>query len=316
METDLARSLRTAKRKVQYDTQCKRVLGNKLVLAWILRRAVREFAGMPLEVIRRCIEAAEISTVEVAPGESGEGRITGQANEDAVPGEGTIYYDIRFQAVLPGNGENLVLLMNVEAQKKYRPGYEIVTRGIFYGARMLSSQLDTEFFIPDYNGLRKVCSIWICMNAPSGIGNAIAEYSIKKRDVVPGIADRPLAYDKLSVVVIALNEKMESEDTFLNFMNAILSPTKPYEEKKRILTERYHVPMDSEFGKELKIMCNLSDYVEEIGIKKGREEGKTEIIFAMFRENLSDEMVSRLSGYSMEEIRKLRRENAPEKKAR
>ena len=92
METDLARSLRTAKRKVQYDTQCKRVLGNKLVLAWILRRAVREFAGMPLEVIRRCIEAAEISTVEVAPGESGEGRITGQANEDAVPGEGTIYY--------------------------------------------------------------------------------------------------------------------------------------------------------------------------------------------------------------------------------
>ena len=99
-------------------------------------------------------------------------------------------------------------------------------------------------------------------------------------------------------------------------MNSILSPTKPYEEKKRILTERYHVPMDSEFGKELKLMCNLSDYVEEIGIKKGREEGKTEIIFAMFRENLSDEMVSRLSGYSMEEIRKLRRENAPEKKAR
>ena len=97
------------------------------------------------------------------------------------------------------------MIINVEAQKEYRPGYSLTTRGIFYGARMISAQKGIEFTGKEYDNIRKVYSIWICMNAPDYIGNAISKYSIRKTDILPGIPDRPQGYDKMTVIHICLN---------------------------------------------------------------------------------------------------------------
>ena len=123
MKNELARDLSLAEGKHQYDNQVKRVLSNKIILAWI-------------------------------------------------------YYDIRFSAYLETRKERIRLLINVEAQKAFYPGYSLTTRGIFYGARMISAQKGTEFAGRDYDNIRKVYSIWICMNAPDYIGNAISKYRI------------------------------------------------------------------------------------------------------------------------------------------
>ena len=48
---------------------------------------------------------------------------------------------------------------------------------------MLSEQLDREFTDAEYDDLKKVCSIWICMNAPTHIGNAMTEYRISRRNI-------------------------------------------------------------------------------------------------------------------------------------
>ena len=45
-------------------------------------------------------------------------------------------------------------------------------------------------------------------------------------------------------------------------------------DKVEIMEEKYKIPMERKIKKELNQMCNLSDYVEEIGIKKGIERGK------------------------------------------
>ena len=84
--------------------------------------------------------------------------ITGSDTSDKVIGEGEVTYDVRFYAVTPDE-KCIKLLLNVEAQKDYHPGYDLVTRGIFYTARMISSQLDTEFTADDYDGIKKVYSI-------------------------------------------------------------------------------------------------------------------------------------------------------------
>lgn len=168
------------------------------------------------------------------------------------------------------------IILNLEAQKDFYPGYQIVTRGIFYGGRMISAQLDTEFEIPQYDDLKKVYSIWICMGAPKYIGNAISDYSIGKKDLVKGIPDNKQAYDKLSVVLVCLNEKMDSKTEFLEMMNTLLSQTMDIEKKKRILEEKFHISMESKLGERVNLMCNLSDLVEERGIAKGREEGREE----------------------------------------
>ena len=91
MENELSKAISLAQAKSQYDTQCKRVLSQKEVLAWILQYAVEEFRGLSLLQIEECIEGEpEISTVRVNPGETNE-TISGLPNENKVQGEGSVY---------------------------------------------------------------------------------------------------------------------------------------------------------------------------------------------------------------------------------
>ena len=126
--------------------------------------------------IKKCIgDDIQISKVRVSPGMTNTPepeKISGGAQEDKVPGEGEVYYDIRFSVYLPGQKEKVKMIINVEAQKDSYPGYEIPSRGIYYGARMISAQKGTEFSGSDYDRIKKGYSIWICMNAPDHIGNA------------------------------------------------------------------------------------------------------------------------------------------------
>lgn len=111
---------------------------------------------------------------------------------------------------------------------------------------------------------------------PGYIGNAVSEYSLVKTDHIPGIPDQKSAYDKISVVQICLNPKSEKGNRLTEMLNVLLSAKMKADEKIKILEEDFQIPMEREMGKELNQMCNLSDYVEEIGIKKGIEKLLTE----------------------------------------
>lgn len=280
MENSLASALNIADAKAKYDENIKNILSDKEILAWLLKNAAMEFADLSIKEIIECIEGeAEISTVEVNPGETNKTeesprKIIGTKNEDKVPNEGTIYYDIRFYAYVPKEGKRIKIILNLEAQKEFYPGYQIVTRGVFYGGRMISAQLGTEFEIPDYDDLKKVYSIWICVEAPQYIGNSISSYSLEKKDIVVGIPDNRQAYDKLSVVMICLNEKMERETEFLDMMNTLLSRTMDVEQKKKELEEKFHLSMESKLGERVRLMCNLSDLVERDAEKRGERRGE------------------------------------------
>lgn len=282
MKNELAGDIGLAAGKSQYDAQCKRVLANKVILAWILKYTVKEFRSMSIRQIKKCIgNDILISKVRAEPGNTNvpePEKIIGESEEDNVPGEGGIYFDIRFSVYLPKKNEKIKMLINVEAQKDFHPGYEIPSRGVFYAARMISAQKGIEFSGSDYDKIKKVYSIWICMNAPDYIGNAVSEYSIVKTDHIPGIPDQKSAYDKIFVVQICLNPKSEKGNRLTAMLNVLLSTKMKADKKIKILEEDFQIPMEREMGKELNQMCNLSDYVEEIGIKKGIEKLLTEQI--------------------------------------
>lgn len=277
MKSELAFELDLAGMKVQYDVHTKRILANRYILAWILKCSVKEFQKLDVFYIaERCIQGnIEISQVPVLPGQSNlSERIRGDNTEDKVPYEGLITYDIRFHAVLPASYSQLFkLLLNLEAQKDYYPGYPLVTRGIYYGARMLSAQLGTEFQIPHYENLKKVYSIWICMNAPRYVGNAITEYHIEKSDRYQALPFHKSDYDKLSVVMIGLNQEKKGEGIF-RLLNILLSETVPAQEKISILAKEFSIPMEYEdFGKELQHMCNVGELLVERSIARGLSQG-------------------------------------------
>ena len=292
MKNELAGDIGLAAGKSQYDAQCKRILANKIILAWILKYTVKEFKKMSIRQIKQCIgNDIMISKVRVDPGKTNiheePEKIIGESGEDKVPGEGEVYFDIRFSVYLPRKREKVKMIVNVEAQKDFHPGYAVPSRGVFYGARMISAQKGIEFTGSNYDGIRKVYSIWICMNAPDYIGNAVSRYSIKKEDILPGIQDEPSEYDKLTVVQICLNPRSQKGNRLTGMLNILLSSEMKAEQKIRELEENFHIPMTVKMGKELNQMCNLSDYVEKIGIEKGMERGRLlqqiEVIQKKFR---------------------------------
>ncbi len=280
MRNMLAEDIALAEGKSQYDAQCKKVLSNRTILAWILKRTVQECQELSVSQIKACIcGEPEVSNVRVEPGRTNRlpEQVVGDANEDSQPDEGAIYFDIRLHMLIPARRKTEIkLIINIEAQKEFYPGYNLVTRGIFYGARLISSQLGTEFTGSNYDSIKKVYSIWICMNAPKYIGNAISIYSIGKKDIVPGIPDRPGSYDKLSVICICLCDGAEDGQELTRMLNVLLSPSLRTGDKIEKLENDFQIEMEYSLGKELEQMCNLSDYVEEIGIEKGIEKGRDE----------------------------------------
>ena len=74
--------------------------------------------------------------------------IAGMVTEDVGINEGKITYDIRYRATAPSGDGFIELIINVEAQNRYNPGYPLVKRGIYYCSRMISKQYGSDFVVP------------------------------------------------------------------------------------------------------------------------------------------------------------------------
>ena len=167
IETNLAQTVNaTNDSGSAYDTNVKYLLSDKQILSRILKYTIEEFQEMDIEDIMGCIgDDIEIGTRPVDAGLSNLGRVRETVTEDNIPGEGIIYYDIRFTAYI--EEAEIKILVNLEAQRSSdhsRLGYHLENRIIFYLARMISAQKQTEFFHSDFDNLKKVRSIWICMD--------------------------------------------------------------------------------------------------------------------------------------------------------
>ena len=259
--------------KSKYDAEIKKMLGDKTVLAWILKYSVEEFKEYSIEVIRDCIEGEpEIGIRKVIPGHTPEA-ISGMPNEDKVPGEGWLTYDVRFYVITPEK-ISMKLIINVEGQKNYYPGYDLVTRAIFYCARLVSSQLDTEFTTQNYDEIKKVYSIWICMDVPKYLEYTITRYKMKKEDIY-GHTKENARYDLMEAVMICLGkeEHVTKGNPLHGMLTTLLSETLKPKEKKEILKEQYHFVTSVELEGDLERMCNLSERIEEKAMQKGIQKG-------------------------------------------
>lgn len=272
-KTYLAESVETASMKAQYDTQAKKIVADKSVLSWIIKYTVEELKGYTLEEIAATIEGIEVAAIPVYPGMVKTEAIIGMSTEDAVLNEGKVTYDVRFYVLLP-KGERIKLILNIEIQKDFYPGYDLVTRAVFYCARMISAQLKTEFDNDNYDDIKKVYSIWLCLNAPKKEADTIIEYRMEPR-VLYGMANTGHRYDLLSVVMVGLDEESwrVKETPIHGFLGTIFSDKLKPEEKLKSLEKDYGVETTREMKEGVNRMCNLSDAIEERGIQCGIQQG-------------------------------------------
>ena len=200
--------------------------------------------------------------------------IHGSNTEDATLTEGTVRYDIRFYATAPAGDGRIGLIINLEAQNKYNPGYPLLKRALYYCSRMISAQHGVEFTRSEYGKIKKVYSIWVCTNPPAERQNTIMQYSVQQRPLV-GQVDEPVQnYDLLSAIMICLGEpEQENYTGVLKFLGVLLSDERTAKEKKEILQEEFHLPMTQHLESEVLGMCNLSQGAIETGMKRGEEIG-------------------------------------------
>lgn len=279
-ETGLAEDIRITEEHVKLDAACKRILSRKIILAWIMKSCLEEYKDSDVqEIAEQYIEGEpQVSEVPVRPDErSGGERIRGTGNEDTSLTEGTITYDIRFFATAPVSGEVLRLIVNVEAQDRFNPGYPLIKRGIYYCSRMISSQYGTEFEESHYEKIRKVSSIWICLTPTAGYRNSITRYHMTEEQLMGESALPARDYDLLNVVMIHLGNPDELEEAnVLKLLDVLFSRKINAAEKKEILEKEFSIAMTRTMEEEVSAVCNLSEGIERRGIARGREQGLAE----------------------------------------
>ena len=311
-ESYISSEIDSADTKAQYDEHVRRMLKDKDILAFVLKYSVREFADYTIEEAQAAIDGEpKIATHKVRPN-----AVETLENESNIPGEGKMYFDIIFYAKTK-DAIRQKLYINIEAQKSFYPGYDLVTRGIVYPARLISQQMDIEFTADNYDGVKKVYSIWICMNTPDKkrsyekVSDTIVEYSIKPTIVYPskGNPDRIATgrYDLMSTVFINLNSEktIKSKNTLISMLSTLLSNDIKPSEKKRLLQKDYGISMSHELEGEVNSMCNLSEAIEEKAIEQGLEQGKSVTIYDLVQTEVIPPAVgAEKLGITVEQLRK------------
>ena len=194
--------------------------------------------------------------------------------------------------------------MNVESQKKFNPGYDIVTRGIFYCTRMVAAQKETEFTGSDYDAIKKVYSIWICMENPLYAQHTITSYRLSQHPLYGQLPEKK-RYDIMELVLVCLGTP-NAENTgneLHGLLDTLFSSELAPQEKETILYNDYHIETTVELEGGLREMCNLSDLIEERGIEKGIEKGIEQGIEQGDRLRLLTQVQKKLAkGKSLEQI--------------
>lgn len=277
METTISKSIRSADDRANYDAACKRLLSEKMILAWILKDCVEEFRNCDVkDIASRYIEGEpQASEVPVAPDETNAATVIhGIGTEDTTQTEGTVTYDIRFLASVPSSTEKIHMIVNLEAQNDFYPGYPLIKRGIYYCSRMISAQYGTEFVAAQYGNIRKVASIWVCMNPPKSRENTITSYSLTEKNLIGTVREPVENYDLITAVMICLGKTGgDSGSDVLKLLDVLLSAEASAEEKQRILQDDFDIPMTQSLGRTVDVMCNLSKGIWEKGMEAGMEAG-------------------------------------------
>ena len=77
-------------------------------------------------------------------------------------------------------------------------------------------------------------------------------------------------YDLISLVMIHLGKKDdEGNEGLLRLLSTLLSSEVTVDEKKQVLEDEFQIPMTQSMDKEVSLLCNLSQDIEDRGIEKG-----------------------------------------------
>ena len=316
MNTEIANAVNAAGDKAQYDTRVKRLLAQKSILAHILVKTVDEFKGMKPEDVVKYIEGEpSISVVPVEPGlanmekpDAAGQRIVGLNTENAEINEGLVRFDIIFYVRMK-NGLSQIIV-NIEAQKDEPTEYKILNRAIFYVSRLISSQKERDFVNTNYDDIKQVFSIWICMNMDD---NSLSHIHLTKDELL-----KPCNWkgnlDLLNIVLIGITNEIPEHDEkyeMHRLIGALLSSELKEQEKLDIIEHEYNIPISQEFREDVRIMCNLSTGIEERATERATEKTSEKFILNMYKKGYTLDQIADVAETGVDEVEPIIKKKEP-----
>lgn len=285
--------------------------GRKVYSHIYLVKTVDEFKGMkPQDVIGFIEEKPYISKIPAEPGTTNEERlaqgqrVVGFNTENTEINEGMIRFDIVFYVRMKDGLSQMII--NVEAQKDKPKEYDILNRAIFYVSRLVSSQKKRDFVNSSYNDVKRVYSIWICMNMNENSMNHIHLVN----DSLPGDCEWKGKLDLLNIVMIGLAKELPQYDgtyELRRLLGTLLSKNLTADEKLTIISTEYNIPMEEHIRKDVSVMCNLSQGIKADGIVIG----EARIIMSMYNNGFTAQQIADATDKTLEEIEEILKENKP-----
>ena len=134
IQTGLAESIDASSNRSQLDAVAKKLVRHKIILTEILKECVEEFSDYDVKYIEKHCIVGDVKMDEVSVDQDvldADERVTGAETEDTSDKEGTVRYDLVFDAQVPKTREIIRLIINVEIQVKIDPGYPLISRAIY-----------------------------------------------------------------------------------------------------------------------------------------------------------------------------------------
>lgn len=202
------------------------------------------------------------------------------------------------------------IIINIEAQKDEPTKYDVLNRAIFYVSRLISSQKERDFENSGYDDIKRVYSIWVCMNMEE---NTMSHIHLTKEDII-GSYDWKGKLDLLNIVMIGLSRELAGHDEMYELhrlLGALLSKELTTEEKLNIIGKEYDIPLEENMRKDVSVMCNLSQRIKEDGIAIGEAIGEAKIILKMHYQGFTPEQIAEIADKDIEEVEAIIEEKEP-----
>jgi hypothetical protein len=310
--TEIKKAVQAVDENAQYDEQAKKLLGHKIILAYILVNTVDEFKGMnPKEVVNYIEGEPYINKIPVDSGltnvtkEVNGEKIVGFNTENAEMNEGMIRFDIVFYVRMKDGLAQIIV--NVESQKDEPTAYHVINRAVFYVSRLISSQKGRDFANTNYNDIKTTYSIWVCMNLSENCMNHIHLVN----DSLLGSYAWKGNLELLNIVMIGLSDEIpEHEEKYElhRLLCTMFSDKISVKQKLDVMEHEYQISMENNMESEVSKMSNLGQGIAE----RAEARAETKMIMNMYNNNYTVEQISVITEKSISEVEEIINKNKKE----
>jgi len=256
------------------DADAKNILKFRAVLASILKYAILEYNDCDWNDI---LDRIPVSTKE---GESD--LYVQEENSEDLEDRKHIDFDVLFHTK-GDDPAKVSIWCDIEPQHSYMTktdspsSYDLVSRGVYYLARMVSRQLVSGTQLSGYRHLHKCYSIWICFDHLGDRGwiPTVSRYRFSPIKLLTGDTYPPrtesAAADLMELIIVRAGGDVSDKESLVGLVNALWRDTDKLE---KYIPRTYTGYMTVNEG--VSNMCDMREVGRSQGIAEGRVEGIAE----------------------------------------